>query len=337
MNDKGHSLHGTKISDDEAIGQVIKARAKVAELQKLVSALKKDRDELLTEYTDLQNLRPIQCVVPPAQKVKASKYKDRVRVTFGDMHGMRMDKQAVSALLADIKSLAPDEIVIGGDMLDCEGWLAKHHPIGFVAYNDYSYQDDIEAANWFLDELITAASKAQIHYLFGNHEDHVERTIVDTTAGNMRDAGMLMEAFGPEKVLRLNQRNIKFYRRNVVYEDNCPRGWIKLGKMYFTHELSSGKAAAQKAVERTAGNITYYHTHREDASTMVFPSVGLVKAFNPGCLCERQPMYRMSDPTSWSHGYGIDIISHTGNFQRIHIPIWQGESLAGSMIERFKS
>lgn len=27
----------------------------------------------------------------------------------------------------------------------------------------------------------------------------------------------------------------------------------------------------------------------------------------------------------------------SGNFQRIHVPIWRGESLAGAMIQRFKA
>ena len=35
--------------------------------------------------------------------------------------------------------------------------------------------------------------------------------------------------------------------------------------------------------------------------------------------------------------YGIDIIAKSGNFQRFHVPIWRGESLAGAMIQRFKA
>jgi hypothetical protein len=107
--------------------------------------------------------------------------------------------------------------------------------------------------------------------------------------------------------------------------------------MYFTHTLGRGKSAAQQAASKTAGNVTYFCTHREDTATMVFPSVGLVKAFNPGCLCSLQPVWMNSDPTNWSHGYAIDIIAPSENFQRIHVPIWKGESLAGVMLQRFSS
>jgi hypothetical protein len=78
-----------------------------------------------------------------------------------------------------VKVLDPDEIVLGGDIVECGGWLAKHQPIGYVAYCDYSYQEDIGAANWFLDELQKAAPRAEIHYIEGNHEDRVERWIVE--------------------------------------------------------------------------------------------------------------------------------------------------------------
>jgi hypothetical protein len=138
-------------------------------------------------------------------------------------------------------------------------------------------------------------------------------------------------------MLRLDERNMSYYRRGVVYVEGLPPGWIKLGKMYFTHSFKITKNAARDTAEKTAGNITYFCTHREDTATVVFPSVGIVKAFNPGCLCKRQRLWQHSKPSTWSHGYGVDFIAKSGNFQRVHVPIWRGSSLARAMIERFKS
>ena len=152
-----------------------------------------------------------------------------------------------------------------------------------------------------------------------------------------RDAEYLRAAFSPETLLRIKERGITYYRRSVYHIKGLPPGWIKLGKMFYVHELGAGKNAAREAAIKTAGNVTYFHAHREDEATVVFPGVGIVKAFCPGCLCDRQPMWRHSDPTSWSHGYAVDIIASSGNFQRIHVPIWDGESLAGTMVNRFKS
>lgn len=331
---KKHDLSGKQISDAEAMKTVIAAKAALEAAKKEISALRKDRDQLLSEYTDMRTARKLPKTKPCA---RAKESGDRVRVSVGDVHGMRMDRSAVDAFLSDLKLWDPDEIILGGDILECGGWLAKHQPIGFIALSDYTYQEDVEAANWFLDQLQSAAPKACIHYIEGNHEDRVERWIVDETMGGKRDAQFLYDAFSPEVLLRLKERGIPYYRRSHVYVDGAPRGWIKRGKMFFTHTLGRGKNAAAQAAAKTAGNVTYFCTHREDTATVVFPAVGLVKAFNPGCLCTMQPVWMNSDPSNWSQGYAVDIIARSENFQRLHVPIWRGESLAGAMIERFKS
>lgn len=321
-------------TDDPAMEKVLRAQAEIKDLRREVAALKKDRDQILEEFIDLRDARP----VPKAPSLNAKPPSaDTVRVSFGDVHGMMQDPKAVATLLKDLRELRPDEIVLGGDILECGGWLAKHQPIGFIATCDYSYQEDCRAANDFLDAIQEIVPNARIDYIEGNHEDRVERWITDTTRAHGRDSQMLWDAFSPYAVLRLAERNIPYYRRSETYEDGLPRGWIKRGKMYFTHTLGKSKNAARDALQKTAGNVTFFCTHREDTATIVFPSVGLVKAFNPGCLCTMQPVWRNSDPTNWSQGYAVDFISKSGNFQRMHVPIWRGVSLASSMIERFKS
>lgn len=331
---KGINIQGKNISGDDAIRRVIDIQANLAQLEKENRALRRDRDQLLSEYRDFRNARKIRKV---ATQVRHTSKADRIRVAFGDVHGAMMDRPAVDAMLADLKRLNPDEIVIGGDLVECGGWLAKHHPLGFVATCSYTYQDDINAANWFLNQVCEAAPNADIHYLEGNHEDRVERWIVDQVMANQRDAAFLHNLASPAALLRLKDRGICYYRRSDIHVEGLPRGWIRLGEMFFTHSLTYSRNAARDAASKTAGNVTYFCTHREDAATIVFPAVGLVKAFNPGCLCQMQPVWKHSDPTSWSQGYAIDYIAKSGAFQRIHVPIWRGRSLATAMIERFKS
>jgi hypothetical protein len=333
MTGKPVNLKGKDHTDDPVIQKVIDAQAQLARLQRAYTAVKKDRDQLLDEYQDAKAARP----VPKAPQRKKDHAAEIVRVYVGDVHGMKMDKSAVAAFLSDLKSIDPDEVVLGGDIVDCGGWLAKHQPMGYVAETDYSYQEDIAAGNWFLDEVQKATPRASIDFIEGNHEDRVERWVVDQVMAHTRDAEFLLEAFAPKSLLRLDERGINYYRRSVVYVDGLPPGWIKMGKMFMTHTLGTGKNAAQSALGKTAGNVTYWCTHREDTATAVLPGVGVVKAFNPGCLCMRQPLWRHSDPTNWSHGYGIDFIAPSGNFQRVHVPIWDGESLASTIISRFSS
>jgi hypothetical protein len=326
-------LKGKKFTADPAMEKVIAARASAEELRRYTKALEADRQLLLEEYNDMKNARPVPKSRPaPVHQSKS----ESVRVTAGDVHGMMMDRAAVDAFLRDVKTLNPDEVVLTGDIVECGGWLAKHMPIGFVATCDYSYQEDVRAASWFLDELQAAAPNAALHFLEGNHEDRVERWCVDQTMAHGRDSDFLRLAFSPFALLRLEERGIPYYRRTEIYGTGLPRGWIKLGQMFFTHSLTYSKNAARDAAIKTAGNVTYGCTHREDTATVVFPGVGIVKAFNPGCLCQMQPIWKHSDPTSWSQGYGIDFIAKSGSFLRVHVPIWRGESLAGSMVERFR-
>lgn len=328
------NLRGKRVSSDPAMEKVIDAQSRLEDMGRQLSALKAERKMLLEEYQDMRSARPVPKSRPAADKPAKA---ETVRVSFGDVHGMMMDRAAVNACLRDIKRMNPDEVVIGGDLVECGGWLAKHMPIGFVATCDYSYQEDIGAASWFLDELQLAAPNAALHYIEGNHEDRVERWCVDQTMAHGRDAEFLRLAFAPSALLRLEERGIAYYRRTEIYGSGLPRGWIQLGKIFFTHSLAYSKNAAHDAAVKTAGNVVYFCTHREDTATVVFPGVGIVKAFNPGCLSQMQPIWKHSDPTSWSQGYGIDFIARSGNFLRVHVPIWRGESLAGAMVERFKS
>jgi len=289
---------------------------------------------LLREFEDFRSARR----QPPVQKPpkKRGKSKSKIRVTVGDLHGQRMDRPAVNAFLEDLKALNPEEILLGGDMVECGGWLTKHHPIGFQAQTDYSYQEDIEAAAWFLDEVQARAPHATIKYTEGNHEDGVERLILDMVKAHQRDAEFMMKAFAPKSLLQLKERGIEYYGRHDQHEDDLPPGWIRWGKMCYVHELAGGKNAARSSLLSAATNVCFHHTHQEDTASIVFPGVGLVKAFNSGCLCKRQPVWRHSAPTSWSHGYGIEFIEPSGEFLRIHVPISDGHSFAGTMLDKLK-
>lgn len=334
MKSKGIRLNDHAVSGEAIIKKVILSTAAKREAEGRIKALERQCNELLDEFTAYRNARP----VPRAPSKPRDGRADIVRIIAGDLHGMRQDPAAVSAFLADLKTWDPDEVVFLGDMLDCEGWLATHHTIGFVANCDYSYAEDSNGTNDFLDRAQDAAPHASFDYLFGNHDDRVERAIVDLTLGHRLDSATLMELWGPAAVLRLADRGITAYKRDQIYVDGLPRGWIRKGKMCFTHDLGAkGKNAARDAVAKSAVNVTFGHTHRADSATIVFPGVGICKAFNPGCLCHMQPIYMHSDPTSWSQGYDVDFVAKSGNFQRISVPIWRGESLAGAMIERFKS
>jgi len=333
MSDDTVNLDGREmVDDDPAMAKVLSAQTRLADLRRLNAALKKDRDLLLSEYSAARSAREVPTA--PTEIRKGGVVKKRV--SFGDVHGMLMDRRAVRALLDDLKQIDPDEIVILGDLLECGGFLAQHQPIGFVANCDYSYQEDVKAANWVLDQVQKAAPRAAIHYIEGNHEDRVERWIIDEVSGKKRDAAFLLSVIGPKTLLYLEERGIRFYGRHGIHGKGLQRGWIELDKMHFTHSLTYSKNAARDAALLTAGDVTYGCTHRRDAATVVFAAVGQVMAYNPGCLSSMVPIYMHSHPSGWSQGYQIEYVGAKGNSQVVQVPICGGRSALSVLTDSMK-
>ena len=99
----------------------------------------------------------------------------KTRIIMPDSHGCYADAPAMKAFMRDVKLLDPDEVVMLGDHVDCNGFLSTHGLPGALADCDYTYEEDIRAANKHLDALQRCAPRARIHYIEGNHEHRVER------------------------------------------------------------------------------------------------------------------------------------------------------------------
>jgi hypothetical protein len=317
----------------EAKAKVLKAQAAEQEARLETKNLRKDVEELLAQFNDLKAASYPPPVKHP-RNTRTSKKGDFVRVIIPDLHGSALDRPACEAALREIKRIDPDEVVIMGDILECDGFLAQHLVMGYVAQTTYSFQDDVAAANWFLDELAKAAPKARVRLIEGNHDDRIEKWIVNQVQKHHRDAQFLYDLLGPAAVLNLAERGIEFHRRcEGLPEFSDIPGVIKLGKIFFTHELGSSKNAASQALAMMGGNVNYAHTHREDTASMVLPAVGLIKAWCAGCLCKRQRMWNHSRPDNWSHGIGVEYVAKSEEFLHIQIPIWGGKSLLGSFLD----
>ena len=263
--------------------------------------------------------------------------KDKIRVGVGDVHGSFIDWQAVGAFLGDMERLQPDEIILGGDLIDCGGFLAQHHTLGFVAQADYTYEADIASGNDFLDRLQEACPNAVIYYLEGNHELRVEKWCVTQALRNKADADFLRRAVGIEQCLGLEKRGIQFFRSGEFYHGCRSRGTIKLGPTsipcYYTHGISCSVHAAAAHVRKFASNIVYFHTHRRDMYTINTVAKSGIGAYNPGCLCQFQPLYQTTRVDDWSHGYNLQMVAKSGLFQSINVLIVDGKSLLMPILE----
>lgn len=263
--------------------------------------------------------------IPRGEPGASPNRRNIVRVIVPDSHGAHIDLGARDAMLADLRRLDPDEAVFLGDHLDCGGTFNSHQR-NYTSELTESYVDDIAATNEFLTLFQELAPRARIHYIEGNHEAHVERwasRMFDTAA----DASALLERFGPEAVLDLKRRGIRYYKRSEFYDGLSIPGCIKLGECYFVHGVSHSKHASSVHLGRFGANVVFGHVHRaQHVSERTVTSDGF-GAWCPGTLAKLQPLYRHTAPSSWNHGYGVQFVNPSGQFLHINVPIHKGESL----------
>lgn len=258
--------------------------------------------------------------------------KEYVRVICPDSHGQHIDIPARDAFLGDVQILAPTEIVLLGDHVDCGGVFSSHAR----AYTDEmteSYKDDTDAANLFLDMLQRRAPKAVGYYLEGNHEARVEGWATRNFP-NQKDAKEALAVFGPEAMLDLKRRGIRYFKRSQMYMGLSIPGTIRLGKCCFVHGISHSKHATYQHLVRFGTNVVHGHTHRrQSCGERTVMSAGF-EAHCPGTLAKLQPLYKHTEPTSWSHGYAVQFVGSDGRFLHINVPIHKGKSLLPQKLRR---
>lgn len=270
----------------------------------------------------------------PKQRAPSKKKGGFVRVIIPDTHGCFVDPAAISAVFSDIEQLCPREIILLGDHLDCGGFLAQHHTLGYVAEADYTFEQDVDAANVMLDRLQSICPRSAIHYLEGNHEARIEKWCLTSALRNKHDAKMLLDTYGTETQLHLAKRKISFYKQGQFYDGCRIPSTIKLGKCYFTHGSRVGKNATQAMLSDYGACVVFGHVHKIQSASSRTVEGGEIGAWTPGCLCRLQPLWRHTAITDWSHGYGVQLVRPDGDFLHITVPIIDGKSYLINLTEK---
>lgn len=256
-----------------------------------------------------------------------------LRAIVPDFHAASIDPHARAAFLRDLVRLDPEELVFLGDGVDASGLFSKHKPKALVDLA-YSYEEDIEAANSFLDDVQEAAPRCKrVHYLMGNHEWHVERWACENL-GNRKDAKYVVKKLGPRTELKLDARGFRVYEYLERYQGLAIPNTIRLGKCYFTHGIAANKFATAKHVEEFGACVVHGHTHRAQEYRKKTITSEAIAGWCPGTLAKLQPTYAHTTPTAWTHGYGLQFVDKkSGSFLHINVPIVRGRSLLLPLVQ----
>lgn len=303
-------------------GSVPKGEAKPDRLKQANQEIQAVRKEVVVLQGHLARARAARAkLAPMARPTKRSGRDDTLRVIFPDLHGVFQEPQAVAAFMADVKKLAPQEVIGLGDLTDCGGFLAQHHVWGYVAEAEYTFEDDIAMSNQFLDALQAASPGSVIDLIEGNHDHRVEQWCVTSALRSKRDASFLLQHYSPRTLLRLKERGVTYHSRSELSDGLPVPGAIRRGKCVFTHE------ARMSTIQRWGLNVVHGHDHKTTANVIHTVANGTIGVWSAGCLSKRQPLWRHGDPTGWTHSYMVQVVARSGRFLTLQVPLIDGQSL----------
>lgn len=266
----------------------------------------------------------------PMKVTKRAGKDDTIRVIQMDSHGSYADPVAMGLYLHDLAVLQPDEIVMIGDHVDAGGFLAQHHTLSYIAQGAYTFEQDIQATRSQLDQARVAAPNARTFYLAGNHEDRVERWCLQQAVANGKDADFLRRTFAPQFLLGLAERGIEYKERSKCYDGLPVPGAIKLGACVFVHD--PGFYDQRRTLARFGCSVVHGHTHAMASVTSSTVGAGEIGVWSFGCLSIKQQMYQHSRPSGHVHGYGIQLVSRSGHFLTISVPLIGGVSYLNRLL-----
>lgn len=191
-----------------------------------------------------------------------------------------------------IKDLQPDQIILGGDIIDADGtfgidgWTAdKVQSDGIPAF-----ERDVKLLRGLYADLQKASPKSKLVFLEGNHEERYRRPL-------SRYPELLKGKFDLVKESGFKGLWIPYGDYDSFY---------KVGDMLFTHGTIYPDAHAKKmAMAYLPHKVIYGHIHDFQAYTTHNgdPRRPGRYAVTGGCLCGRLPDYKKGQPNKWLNGF----------------------------------
>jgi len=193
---------------------------------------------------------PVTLLIPDSQN--GYRRTGRYGHTLEPMH----DRRAWDCCVQLAEELRPDRIVLLGDMVDnAEG--SKRWPIGRELLN--TLQPTIDELAWWIAQLRVACPEAEIVYIEGNHEDRIDRAIVQYVRElqDIRPAGDDEALITWRRLLRLDDLGVRYVgpygERIRVYPD----AYVEHG----TKHATGGGATGDRYLAKATASVYVGHCH----------------------------------------------------------------------------
>lgn len=207
---------------------------------------------------------------------------------LGDLHIPFHDEQTVENVFNCVIDNQPKYLVFVGDVMDCYS-ISR-----FTKRPDKmrNLQEEINIFYKLMKELRKDLPETEIHYVVGNHEQRLEKLILD-------NSGLYgLESLEYEKVFKLDELNIKFHPKKVIIDDY----------IYYHGDVvrkNAGCSAKAEYEGHRMKNGISGHTHRA-ASYYSTYNKEIGQWYENGCLCIMEPDY-INDPdkANWQQAFTV--------------------------------
>lgn len=215
-----------------------------------------------------------------------------------DTHVDYHDKRAFRLMLKVARDTGVDHVYLLGDF--CDMYNVMSHPRKAILRG--LVKREIEGVNTELDAIDEALPKAKKHYIFGNHEDRLERYIDEKCP----------ELYGLVDLPSL----LELEERHWSWTDYKPDQLVRVAgsKLFARHEPIGKDALA--TVKAAGKSIVYGHTHRAEQSQIVHIDGTTHIGLNVGWLGDKKhkAFQYVKGHHQWTLGFGIANILDSGVF-----------------------
>lgn len=222
------------------------------------------------------------------------------------------DIKAINAMLSFAADFKPDEIILGGDILDC-GAISHHNHGKPGATEGLKLLADAQDCRAAIIEPLEALKPKNLTYIIGNHEAWLAQLVEQLPS---------LEGIVDLEAL------LKLKRWRVVPQG----GQYDLGKLTFLHgdTISGGEHVAKAAVINYERSVRFGHYHTYQTFTKNSPSEykdGKTGIAVP-CLCHKTPKYGKGKPNRWVQGFNFGYVSEGGHYSDYVVVITDGKFTA---------
>jgi predicted phosphodiesterase len=201
-----------------------------------------------------------------------------------DVHVPDHDQMLWANFLQWCRDEQPQEVIVGGDFLELESCSSHGGTV-----RPPMLKEDVEDGKAALDQLRAANPDAKITYLEGNHEDRLNRKVVN-------DAPALDGALSLPEMLELKERGIAWHKYGEV---------VMRGKLGVTHGWYTPVHHAKKHLEELGCSVMYGHTHRPQVYTRGKVGGTTHGAFGLPCMRVLEAGWLKERPSGWMQGFGV--------------------------------